>query len=71
MVAQSSAEGGEGEPPLAPVNKKSSIPEEDENAMANIDRVCRLVHELKIQGCHSALSFYFTSLWRFGPLNNQ
>lgn len=51
-AARSSAE----EPPLAlalaPVDKKSSIPEEDEgeDAMTNIDRVCRLIHELKKQG---------------------
>ena len=43
---------GDEESSLAAINKKSSIPEEDEDeaAMTNIDRVCRLIHELKKQG---------------------
>ena len=39
--------------------EKGSIPEEDEgeeDAMTNIDRVCRLIHELKKQGGFSTLS---------------
>ena len=36
--------------------EKGSIPEEDEeDAMTNIDRVCRLIHELKKQGIFSTL----------------